>query len=59
MDRCFLFRHVCYFCGYGRGLAGACACEDQLGGLGVFLWEGSWQSFRIERRESNLIGTAD
>ena len=28
----FLFDHVCYFCCDGRGLA--CACEDQLGGLG-------------------------
>jgi hypothetical protein len=30
----FLFDHVCYFCCDGRGLA--CACKDQLGGLGVF-----------------------
>ncbi|GFO97335.1 hypothetical protein ig2599ANME_1535 [groundwater metagenome] len=30
----FLFDHVCYLGGYGRGLA--CACEDQLGGLCVF-----------------------
>ena len=32
----FLFDHVCYFCCDGRGLA--CACEDQLGGLGCALW---------------------
>ncbi|MDO8727430.1 MAG: hypothetical protein Q7J35_15280 [Candidatus Methanoperedens sp.] len=30
-----LFDHVCDLGCYGRGLASACACEDQLGGLGV------------------------
>ena len=29
------FDHVCDLCSDGRGLASACACEDQLGGLGV------------------------
>ncbi len=32
----FLFDHVCDLGCDGRGLACACACEDQLGGLGVF-----------------------
>jgi len=30
----FLFHHVCDLGGDGRGLACACACEDELGGWG-------------------------
>jgi hypothetical protein len=32
----FRFYHLCDFGGDGRGLASACACEDELGGLCVF-----------------------
>jgi len=52
----FLFDHVCDLRGDGRGLASACACKDQLEGLGVFYGEELAGYFREKRRESNGIG---
>jgi len=52
----FLFDHVCDTGGDGRGLARACACEDQLGTLVCFM-ASSWRGFRVERRESKEIDT--
>ncbi len=40
--------------GYGRGLASSCACEDQLGGLGVF-YGFMWAGFRVERKNRIII----
>jgi len=50
------FNHVRDLRGDGRGLASACACEDQLGGW-VCLMASSWRGFRVERRVSKEMGT--
>ena len=46
------FDHVRALRGDGRGLASACACEDQAGGW-VFLIEESWGQIKGEERESD------
>ncbi|MFA4958026.1 MAG: hypothetical protein WC556_13745 [Candidatus Methanoperedens sp.] len=51
----FLFDHVCYFRCDGRGLASACACEDQGRGLGLFEREESWGQIKGEEEADKYI----